>query len=224
MHRNVRWIPLIVIIVILFSGILLLFFNIQNSKKLPCDYLDSINITDGTLRSDLSITFNDITYTNDQHFEISYVLKNGEKLPTLQPYRRGCICRLKPCVRLCCAAGTFFDDEINKCQNQTHPQAKLFEHDVLNEFNETEKWILDHHFAYVYDRPCQKRFIVDDNYSIINVMTLKIVCCFMFFHLQLFDLFLIFRQAKFCMKTCIDRITNIVWHQFWIQQSAYLLA
>lgn len=172
MHRHIKWIPLVLIVIVLIFGLIYLIINLRNGHKLPCDYLDSINITDGTIQPDSSIIYNNITYPQDQYFDINYVLRNGSKthINVHSSYRRGCLCNIKPCVRLCCPAGVLYNRVKYKCQRHTNESANHLEHDVLDKHNDTETWVLDDHFAFVYDKPCQGMFIADDGYDITYVI------------------------------------------------------
>lgn len=172
MRRHIKWIPLLLIVIVIMCGLIYFIINLRNGHNLPCDYLDSINITDGTLQPDTSVTYNNITYPPDQYFDIDYVLRNGSKthIKVQSSYRRGCLCNIKPCVRLCCPAGVLFSNRKNRCHHHINQSAEHFEHEVLDKDNATENWVLEDHFAFVYDRPCGGRFIVDDGgYNITNV-------------------------------------------------------
>lgn len=175
MQRHIKWIPLIVIVIVLVAGVVFLTVHLRKGRTLPCNYLDSINITDGTLQPDSSIIYNGITYQKDQYFDVNYVLVNGtDHVSVHRPYRRGCLCNLKPCVRLCCPAGVFYDNVKFKCQNHTNDEAKRLEHDVLDKHNDSQNWLLNDHFAFVYDKPCRGMFIADDGYDLTYVMELEI--------------------------------------------------
>ena len=136
MHRHIKWIPLVLIVIILIAAIIYLIVNLRSGHKLPCNYLDSINITDGKLQPDSSIIFNDITYPKDQYFDINYILQNGSKthINVNSTYRRGCLCNIKPCIRLCCPAGVFYNNVKFKCQRHANELAKHLEHDVLDQY------------------------------------------------------------------------------------------
>lgn len=142
-------------------------------RELPCRFLDSVNITDGIRNDDGSITFNDITFPKDQYARINFILENGTKHVTVDPYVRGCLCAIKPCIRLCCPFGTFVDSSIKqgkKCRS--HEAAKQFESDVIDANNNVDKVILDNQFAFVDDRPCS-RYYLADSYNITHVISKK---------------------------------------------------
>lgn len=127
------------------------------SRDLPCQFLDSINITDGIRQSDKSIIYNNMTFEQDQYAKINYIIENGITRVAVDPYIRGCVCNYKPCIRLCCPYGTFVDTTVKqgrKCRS--NDAARNFEVEILDPNDKPEKVILDHFFAYVDDRPCNK--------------------------------------------------------------------
>lgn len=145
------------------------------SDKLPCHYLDSINITDGVRQSDGIILHNGIRFAKDQYAQINYKYKlnDGDERITVAPYIRGCLCNNdnKPCLRLCCPNGTFYKPgapEEERCLN--HTEATQFQTNVINENNKIEKRVLDEYFAYVHDIPCSEYYKADD-YGITHVIT-----------------------------------------------------
>lgn len=158
MHQNVRWTLFALIITVLISTIIIIIIvNIQTNYALPCNYVDSIDITDGTLQSDSSILFHRSIFPKDQYYKVSSYST------------RGCVCNTKPCIRLCCPLGVFYDNNQFKCHNQTHELANRFEQEVLDIHNQTERWTLEHHFAFVYEKPCSRMFIADDHYYLTHV-------------------------------------------------------
>lgn len=146
----------------------------QDDKRLPCQYLDSINITGGIRRADDSIEFNGMVFGQEQYARIDYVLENGVTHKIVEPYVRGCICQMKSCVRLCCPYGWFYQNRT--CHRNSNERVPRLETAVLDEQKQTKSIILDHHFAYVNDRSCHQRYIADE-YQMIYVR-IRFVCCF----------------------------------------------
>lgn len=151
-------------------GIIIVILYSNKRNQLPCEYLDSLNITDGIRHTDGSIEFNGMIFTQDQYARIDYVLENGMTHKIVQPYVRGCVCRMKTCVRLCCPYGSFYDYVNRTCHPHDSERVRRLKTDVLDEHKQTKSIILDHHFAYVNDRSCHQRYLVDD-YQIIYVRT-----------------------------------------------------
>lgn len=125
------------------------------NADLPCNFHDSINITDGLPGPDNSIEFNGITFQRDQYAEIDYVLLNGTERYPVFTHRRGCPCKVKTCIRLCCSPEKIFDSklgkkefgELFKCVN--HEKAKNLEFDIRTKNNEMKKVELNNEFSYV---------------------------------------------------------------------------
>lgn len=73
-----------------------------STKKLPCSFKESVNITSGELNSlDNSITHNGVRYAVENYATINYSVKNNENI-SVESYIRGCVCREARCVWLCC--------------------------------------------------------------------------------------------------------------------------
>jgi hypothetical protein len=70
-------------------------------------------------------------------------MKNGNKQLT-KIHKRGCFCLLKDCIRLCCASGLVFKDQVG-CVSTNLTYKVLV--DVLDD-NTTEKIDLTEHEAY----------------------------------------------------------------------------
>lgn len=146
---------------------IIIVLNSNERAQLPCKYLDSINITDGVRQTDDSIVFNGMVFTKNQYARIDYVLENGMTHKIVQPYVRGCVCQKKSCVRLCCPYGEFYANRSCHRHNSEHSVRRL-ETAILDEDKQTKSIVLDHHFAYVNDRPCHQRYIAEE-YQMIYV-------------------------------------------------------
>lgn len=122
---------------------------------LPCNFHDSINITDGLPGPDNSIEFNGITFQRGHYAEIDYILLNGTERSPVSKHRRGCPCKVKTCIRLCCSPGKIFDSklgkkefgELFKCVNNEN--AKNVEFEIRTKNNEMKRVNLNDEFSYV---------------------------------------------------------------------------
>lgn len=129
-------------------------------RQLPCDFVDSIDISTGIPYTNKSIIFNGMIFPEDQYAKVNYVLKNGTKPIIVEPYVRGCPCNIRPCVRLCCPFGTFVKimTSDGKFECSEHDSAWSFGVDVIDKNNQTE--IFEQHFGFV-DRICKLHFYAD---------------------------------------------------------------
>lgn len=138
-------------------------------RELPCEYLDSVNITGGALQSDNSIIFGDTKFNENHYSRINYILDNGTQPIPVAPYLRGCLCKIKPCIRLCCPYGTVHERLPNGEKGcRKHDAAREFETEIYAENAYVKTLLENHYFGYVDDRPCNK-FYLAENYTMTNV-------------------------------------------------------
>lgn len=128
-------------------------------QKLNCDFLDSVNITDGQLNPDKTITFNGVIFSPEQYAKIDYIVINGRTREFAKEHIRGCICNIKPCIRLCCPHGQVVDLSITdgrKCR--PHDAVKRFKSIIENVDSARESIQMDEYFGFVDDRPCHELY------------------------------------------------------------------
>lgn len=150
-------------------GLISLRVNVVSTiKDLPCNFFDSINITEGNRHENGSFTFNGIEYTNGLYAEVDYIVpiaENPGKKESVDPHFRGCLCNLTTCIRLCCPPGQVSDGDT--CYS--NDLAKNIESMIYNG-NNLSGVLLDKHFGYVHDKFCTNDGLYPlDNYSILAV-------------------------------------------------------
>lgn len=161
---NVKWSSVGVTLLIIVIGLTAVDCrdSLPIRHKLPCDYLDSINITGGALQTDHSIIFNETKFTDDLYGYVNYVYENGtERLP-VEWHIRGCLCKIKPCIRLCCQYGMIHErlpDSTKRCRYNA--AALQFERELSAEDNDVKERLIDHDFGYVDGRPCERMYQAD---------------------------------------------------------------
>ena len=162
-------------------GIILTFVNwsdgfFLSTNELPCEFQDSINITNGKVLPDGSILYNGIQYNKQQFDTVNYRLINNVKRVKVDAHLRGCPCNIKPCIRLCCPLGSFVNMSMLKrgtilqeipCYQ--HELAKNYKSEVYDQItHQSQNQTLDQHFSYVVlSKPT--KFYKLKNYQITNV-------------------------------------------------------
>ena len=146
------------------------------SGKLPCDFLDSMNISDGKLYLNRTIVYKDLEFPLGQYAKINYTIDNGMERMTVAPYLRGCISNRKPCIRLCCPFGSV-QVKSRQCQpNEIASSIKVFSEkyqDALNHNDDTLKIEPVRQFTYIHDYPPCKRLNHKTQYIISAVCILS---------------------------------------------------
>lgn len=137
------------------------------STELPCHFLDSINITNGTVQPNKSIIFDGTVFPEGQY----YILNEESENETVQLHLRGCICNFKPCIRFCCS---FTINNRNDCNLKE--SIKSYESYILDRNNERKRVQLNQQFEIIDESPCTKYFFTDadETYQITHVSTEKI--------------------------------------------------
>jgi G protein-coupled receptor Mth (Methuselah protein) len=79
-----------------------------------CDFYDTIPLNGSTLGDNNTLVHNNLTYNADQWGEYDYVKKRSGNIP-IDTHRRGCICQVTACIRLCCQWGHVFDNDLEAC-------------------------------------------------------------------------------------------------------------
>lgn len=141
-------------------GLILTSSTSNVSEELPCHVLDSVDITDGLRQEDGSILFNNNVYQQDQYATVDYILEKGEKQFDDYSHIRGCACKNKFCIRLCCPYGTYREKNENSINGTSecvlHREARNLNTEVRNKYNnEMEIQPLEVSFAFVDGYPCQ---------------------------------------------------------------------
>lgn len=174
MHRNpglknsnkLHWLNILIAIHCL--GVLNAASTFDPINILPCDYNDSLNITNGILQSNKSYILNGVEYPEGHYAKINYTIFDKKIIPQ-KPYIRGCICNVKNCIRFCCPFGTYLElkNHVGKCSR--HEAAKNIQGDILHQNNETKRIKYHDHFAILHAYPCKNFNMQDEQYSITHV-------------------------------------------------------
>lgn len=129
------------------------------SGDLPCDFLDSMNISDGVFGSNKTIVYKSLEFPFDQYVKINYTFDNGIERTAVAPYLRGCICNHKPCIRLCCPDGSI---HVKSKQCQPNEAAKI--PNVYSEKNlndDVENLEPVRNFTFIHNYPCNRLYFID---------------------------------------------------------------
>lgn len=123
----------------------------QDNFNVPCKYKDSINITNGQRNADGSITYDGIRFAKEDYGIYDYKFENGLTRVKTVPHVRGCTCKHRPCVSLCCPRNSVYSDELG-CVRNGRFNATI---DVWSETNETKTIEMFPYFGYVLNMPCE---------------------------------------------------------------------
>lgn len=138
------------------------------ANKLPCEYFESVDISDGTLADDGSVTLEHMTFSPEQYNIISYEIKNGNIRKSVSPHRRGCVCNRQACVRLCCKIGQLFVAGMG-CVEHKDAAAANISMNVRTKGDQLRHAHLSDHFAYVSGKSCPEYYALTQPYELNHV-------------------------------------------------------
>lgn len=131
-----------------------------DGSKLPCFFFDSINITDGVHQSNNSILFDGIDFPSNQYAILDYIIDNGKRKAT-KSYFRGCLCRIKPCYRLCCLDELIIETTIN-LDNNCNEELSQMEGEVHDDKGLLINLYLAEPQTTVKNRTCKQFYIEEE--------------------------------------------------------------
>lgn len=127
----------------------------RDNLNVPCRFRDSINITDGIRDSDDNIVFEDMIYTKNDYGIYDYVIVNDIVRRSVSAHLRGCVCRMKKCVRFCCPRGEQLQEGICM-QNET-----FYDRNITLQDRDNATVDVFQEFGYVVGKPCDEIIMMD---------------------------------------------------------------
>lgn len=170
------------------------------SARLQCHFFDSINITNGywqlppplsqyqqeqqqyqqQVQNRSSIIFDGVEFRWNQYAMVNYTEDDGMRNVTL-PHLRGCLCKIKPCHRLCCsnelltAALPLPNDTVKSLEDKCNEELNQIENEVFDESSNLIILLLGNTIIKFDDKICLP-FFVNEDYMNVMYIKLKFLC------------------------------------------------
>lgn len=150
----------------------------RDNFNVPCGFLDSLNITNGVYDAKTkTIAYDNQTFLPGQYGSFDYEVSYEKRMPAAKHYR-GCVCKNKPCIGLCCPLGQsllYINDKFVCTPNQ-HPDKWRMMMEVLDPITNktTEENVLSI-FGYVVNPKCERYMLEPDDspMDVFYVMTVS---------------------------------------------------
>lgn len=126
--------------------------SFQVQKPGPCDFVETVNISSGHLDMYGNYHHEGTVYPKGLFAEYHYVIKDYNVMVTAEPHFRGCICKVKPCIRLCCLQKE--ENGINCVTTET----------LVVPTSEVDEEIVDltgKDYGVLVGRPCEKMYVLE---------------------------------------------------------------
>ncbi|XP_070491588.1 G-protein coupled receptor Mth2-like [Chironomus tepperi] len=129
-----------------------IFISRSVESSLPCSFIETVNITGGYVDINQNFIDKSDVYPLGSYQEFDYIEDIAKKRVSVDPHIRGCVCKLKPCIRLC---GPSFEKNPDD-----FVQPDSFS--VINDNNEDETIDLnDNYYGILVGRPCKVLYELD---------------------------------------------------------------
>lgn len=70
----------------------------------PCNFMDTVNITSGHEDQNGNFHYKGSIFKKGMFATYNYIVENLTEVVKVEPHIRGCVCDIKPCIRVCCLA------------------------------------------------------------------------------------------------------------------------
>jgi hypothetical protein len=91
-----------------------------------CNYYDTVNISSGRMDAHENFHFEGITFEKGSYSLYDYIMQNFTDKVDVEEHYRGCICRYRNCIRLCCVSD---EEKHEACVKSTILQAPTQDQD-----------------------------------------------------------------------------------------------
>lgn len=100
----------------IYAGLILsiLVFGVQCDGIPDCDFFDTVNLT-GFKLTNGSYKYKDLIVPAHLTGDYDYVINPGGEMASVLPHTRGCVCRLRPCIRFCCHRKNLMESDLKGC-------------------------------------------------------------------------------------------------------------
>ncbi|ALC44064.1 mthl9, partial [Drosophila busckii] len=127
------------------------------SGKFPCNFADTVNITDGLRLKDGSYSYAGVLVPPNLIAEYNFKVIDGVEYRAAK-HLRGCVCLLKPCISMCCPGELVFNTESWNCSKPalSHQVA----HIELTHSNRSVSQVkISDHFVVRTELGCRNKFV-----------------------------------------------------------------
>ncbi|CAO1380277.1 unnamed protein product [Diamesa hyperborea] len=154
-------------------------YDFRGIIKEPCNYIDTVNITSGHKDNDGNIIFNGTTFPKEMYAQYNYEIVNYVEKKSVNPHTRGCLCLIKPCIRLCC----YSDDTNSTPSLESIPCVSKNTFSVQTRNGDVQDVNLsDGHYGVVIGRTCSKMYKLEPEEDIEDFWELHLNGSIMFQH------------------------------------------
>ncbi|KAH8327304.1 hypothetical protein KR074_009750 [Drosophila pseudoananassae] len=149
---------------LLLIQLVLLKNRIAKADIAGCHFYDTVKLTSSQRSQNGSYFYQGVEIPPDQTGEYSYIMLPDGKREPVQSHWRGCVCKLKTCIRLCCPPNQYMDEDI-VCTDGL--EKETWSGHYVNITSGTSVKRLDFHKDFILQghlpQPCQDLYELEEN-------------------------------------------------------------
>uniref|UniRef100_A0A1B0BKK1 Methuselah N-terminal domain-containing protein n=1 Tax=Glossina palpalis gambiensis TaxID=67801 RepID=A0A1B0BKK1_9MUSC len=127
--------------------------------KEPCNYSDTVNITDGLRLKDGSYSFEGLLISHNLTAAYNYKVVDGIQ-HSAPKHMRGCVCHLKSCITFCCPPKLHYNESLQNCSaNEEHTYSRQMHIDVKFYTGIEDKVNINDKFIIRYEFGCKNKYV-----------------------------------------------------------------
>ena len=157
--------------------------NVSDEEK--CDYADTVNLTGCEKIENGSYRYDDIFIPREKQSNYTFRLNHlGERI-TVPLHLRGCVCRDRPCIKLCCPRDQFFNNETKNCEKITADMKVSWQLEIFSETDTAKEKNILEKFTIQVGLPCIEPTISDptqEEWKLMEVSKNNIGCSYYEIH------------------------------------------
>lgn len=133
-------------------------YHERNGIHTKCSFFDTVNVTGYPYFANGSYDYNGTIIPRDHVGTFDYIYKDLVDRVDVAPHVRGCICKIKPCINICCPWGEIYNN--TGCERDTNATQKWPEPlmNVTMQDGTVQRVNIYEHFVVQSFRPCTEMF------------------------------------------------------------------
>ncbi|KAL9912134.1 methuselah-like 10 isoform 3-T3 [Glossina fuscipes fuscipes] len=135
-------------------------YHAHDSRNVPCPFYQTVNITDDIRLANGSVIHDDVVIPPNWIGVYDYVFANLQTRVPVSPHLRGCICKVRPCINLCCPMGSQFWSNTSQCEAIDNDFLWPTTLNVTQADGTIQENLIAEQFAVVNFRPCLWMYVI----------------------------------------------------------------
>lgn len=140
----------------------------QDSYRVPCPFYQSVNVTDSKRFANGSYLYDGILVPSKWIGIYDYVFMTSVSKMRVEPHVRACICKIRPCLNICCPRSNTFHPITSSCVPDRERSEEAVEEwpnsiNITTAKGQRQEILIDQHFSFIHFPPCLGMYTLKPN-------------------------------------------------------------